>query len=159
MNRPATPEVAVGAVVVHEGRLLLVQRGRGAALGKWAPPGGRVEFGETLADAVVREVREETGIEVRAGELAGWVERTGNDPEPYHYVILDFFAVPSGATDLTPGDDAADARWVPLAEVPTLDLVDGLFDFLVRVGSLPSVRTQRSPARGAAAPRREAREP
>ena len=137
MNRPAAPEVAVGAIVVHEGRLLLVQRGRGAALGKWAPPGGRVEFGEALADAVVREVREETGIEVRASALAGWVERTGSDPEPYHYVILDFFAVPTGATDLTPGDDAADARWVPLAEVPTLDLVDGLFDFLVRVGSLP----------------------
>jgi len=137
VNPPATPEVAVGAVVVHEGRLLLVQRGRGAAVGKWAPPGGRVEFGETLAGAVVREVREETGIEVHAGELAGWVERTGTDPEPYHYVILDFFAVPSGATDLMPGDDAADARWVPLAEVITLDLVDGLFDFLVRVGSLP----------------------
>ena len=57
----AHPEVAVGAIVVHDGCLLLVQRGRGAGAGKWAPPGGRVEFGETLVDAVVREVREETG--------------------------------------------------------------------------------------------------
>jgi 8-oxo-dGTP diphosphatase len=165
----SAPELAVGAIVVRDGCLLLVQRGRGVAVGKWAPPGGRVQFGETLIQAVAREVREETGVEVRVGVLAGWVERTGTEPEPYHYVILDFFAESTGAITLTAGDDAAGVRWVPLAEVASLDLVDGLFDFLTEIGSLrpdearrgseSSVRTQRSPARGEAADRRAAREP
>ena len=69
---------------------------------------------------------------------------TGIDPAPYHYVILDFFATPEGDPTPRAGDDAADARWVPLAEVPALDLVAGLFDFLVRIGSLRAVRTQRT---------------
>jgi ADP-ribose pyrophosphatase YjhB (NUDIX family) len=129
-------ELAVGAVVVHEGALLLVRRGRGAAVGKWSIPGGRVEFGELLHAAVAREVREETGIDVDVGDLAGWVERRGSDPEPYHYVILDFFASPRGTADATAGDDAAEVRWVPLAEVPAVDLVDGLYDFLRRIGSV-----------------------
>jgi ADP-ribose pyrophosphatase YjhB (NUDIX family) len=132
----ARPEIAVGAIVVHDGCLLLVRRGRGPGAGRWAPPGGRVEFGETLRAAVEREVREETGIAVRAGGLAGWVERTGSEPEPYHFVILDFDAVPEGSTQIVAGDDAVDARWVPLVEVPDLDLVDGLYDFLIRVDRL-----------------------
>jgi 8-oxo-dGTP diphosphatase len=137
VNSRRAPEVAVGAIVVHDGCLLLVRRGRGARIGKWAPPGGRVEYGETLRDAVAREVREETGIAVRVGNLAGWVERIGDEREPFHYVIFDFEATPIGTTMLTAGDDALDARWVPLAEVAALDLVDGLFDFLVQVGSVP----------------------
>ena len=99
---PPRREVAVGAIVVHDGCLLLVRRGRGAATGKWAPPGGRVEFGETLRAAVVREVREETGIAVTRRRAAGWVERTGIDPEPYHYVILDFFATPMATRRSSP---------------------------------------------------------
>jgi ADP-ribose pyrophosphatase YjhB (NUDIX family) len=135
--RPA-PEVAVGAIVVHDGCLLLVKRGRGAAAGRWAPPGGRVEFGETLQSAVAREVREEVGLDVTVGDLAGWVERTGTDPFPYHYVILDFHASPVGDTRLVAADDAADARWVPLDRLTSLDLVDGLFDFLGSIGSVPA---------------------
>jgi ADP-ribose pyrophosphatase YjhB (NUDIX family) len=129
-------ELAVGAIVVHDDRLLLVRRGRGAAEGRWAPPSGRVEPGERPIAALRREVAEETGLTVRVGPLAGWVVRRG-DPMPYGYLILDFFATPVGATDLTAGDDAADARWVPRAEVRTLELVDGLLDFLVGIGSLP----------------------
>ena len=140
-------EIAVGAIVVDGDRLLLVRRGRGAAIGKWAPPGGRVEFGERLHDAVVREVREETGISVTIDALAGWAERTGDAPGPHHYVILDFFATPNGSTTLVPGDDADDARWVPLADVPSFDLVDGLRDFLVAAGTLPPETAAReSPA-------------
>jgi len=137
VNARRAPEIAVGAIVVHDGCLLLVRRGRGAGRGKWAPPGGRVEYGETLRAAVAREVHEETGLEIRVGDLAGWVERMGDDGEQFHYVILDFEATPVGPATLVAGDDALDARWVPLAEVATLDLVDGLREFLVEVGSVP----------------------
>ena len=88
------PEVAVGAVAVHDDRLLLVRRGRGPAAGEWSVPGGRVEHGETLHEAVVREVAEETGLEVVVTGFLGWVERIGEDPEPYHFVILDFVVDP-----------------------------------------------------------------
>jgi ADP-ribose pyrophosphatase YjhB (NUDIX family) len=130
-----TAVVAASGIIVHDGALLLVQRGVAPGKGKWAVPGGRVEFGETLRATVAREVLEETGLTVTVGDFAGWVERIGD--EGTHFVILDFFAQPDppGQT-LVPGDDAADARWVPIADVPALDLVDGLFDFLVSIGSL-----------------------
>lgn len=121
------PEVCVGAVVVDAEELLLVRRGRGPAAGFWSVPGGRVERGETLAEAVVREVLEETGLEVVCGDLLGWVERIGDE---HHFVILDFAALLLDHRDPVPGDDAVDAAWVPLPEVSSLDLVDGLAGFL-----------------------------
>jgi 8-oxo-dGTP diphosphatase len=124
------PEVAVGAVVVDDGSLLLVRRGRGPAAGEWSVPGGRVERGETLAEAVVREVAEETGLEVVCGPLLGWVERIGDD---HHHVILDFEATLLGGA-LVAGDDAAEAAWVPAGEVTDLRLVDGLAEFLADHG-------------------------
>jgi mutator protein MutT len=131
----ADPVVAVGAIIVDDGRVLLVRRGRAPAAGKWSVPGGRVAAGEQLRAAVAREVREETGLQVIVGDFAGWVERID---EQHHFVILDFFAGPvERARALVAGDDAAEARWVPFAEVPRLDLVDGLLDFLRAVGSLP----------------------
>ena len=122
------PEVAVGAVVVHDGHLLLIRRGRGPAMGQWSVPGGRVEWGETLAQAVEREVAEETGLAVRCGPFVGWVERLGPG---HHYVIMDFRAEVVGELDvnLRPGDDAAEAAWVPLEEVPSVDLVAGMLSF------------------------------
>ena len=125
---PPTPEICVGAIVIDRGRLLLVQRGRGAAIGRWSVPGGRVEAGETLARAVEREVEEETALEVRCGEFLGWVERIS---ELYHFVIMDFRAdVVSDPEVLRAGDDADDAAWVPLDRLHEHDLVDGLLDFL-----------------------------
>jgi ADP-ribose pyrophosphatase YjhB (NUDIX family) len=124
--------VAVGAVAVHDDRLLLVRRGRGPATGEWSVPGGRVEGGESLHAAVVREVLEETGLEVVVDRFLGWVERIG--PE-HHFVILDF-AVTVLAGDLLAGDDAAEVAWVPFGELSERRLVDGLYEFLQDVGVL-----------------------
>jgi 8-oxo-dGTP diphosphatase len=144
VGSPATtpsprPTVAVGAVVVSAGALLLVRRGRSPEAGRWSVPGGRVEGGETLAAALEREVREETGLDVRCGALVGWAERIS---DAGHFVILDFEAEPGaepGAEPAPPcaGSDAADAAWIPLDEVGTLALVSGLGAFLVAHGIIP----------------------
>ena len=129
------PEICVGAVAVRDGCVLLVRRGRRPALGQWSVPGGRVEWGETLAGAVVREVAEETGLEVTCGELAGWVERIG---EEHHYVIADFWVTACGDGVPVAGDDAAEVRWVPLGDLDRLDLTSGLGDFLRSIGVGPA---------------------
>lgn len=129
------PEVAVGAVVRRGDEVLLVRRGRGAAVGQWAIPGGRVEFGEGLKAAVAREVREETGLDVTVGRFLGWAERLGDDPAPYHYVILDFAAEPADPSfEARPGDDADAVAWVTTRDLETYPLVAGLAEFLRRVG-------------------------
>lgn len=132
------PELAVGAVVVHDGSLLLVERGRGPAVGKWSVPGGRVEPGELLRDAVAREVAEETGLDVEVGDLAMWVERIGVDSGEYHFVIFDFFATVRGDPTPVAGDDALAVQWVPLDRVRELDLVDELLELLVALGTVPA---------------------
>jgi 8-oxo-dGTP diphosphatase len=136
MATPLRPEVCVGGVALEADRLLMIRRGRGPAQGQWSIPGGRVEWGETLAEAVVREVAEETGIRTACAELIGWVERIG---EVHHQVILDYLVVPLDDSDLTAGDDAAEAAWVPLHEVSELDLVDGLAEFLADHGIIDLV--------------------
>jgi 8-oxo-dGTP diphosphatase len=131
-KRPA-PEVAVGAVAVRDDALLVVRRGRGPAAGEWSVPGGRVEPGETLHAAVVREVLEETGLEVVVDRFLGWVERID---DAFHFVILDFAVTALDDTMPVAGDDAAEVSWVPLGEVSELRLVDGLYDFLHDTGVL-----------------------
>ena len=121
------PEVCVGAIAVADDQLLLIRRGHGPAAGEWSVPGGRVEAGETLAEAVVRELAEETGVEGVCDRLVGWVERIGPD---HHYVILDFAVIVLDPGAVAAGGDAAEAAWVPLDEVPHLRLVDGLAEFL-----------------------------
>jgi 8-oxo-dGTP diphosphatase len=127
------PELSVGAVVVHDGSLLLVRRGHGPAAGEWSVPGGRVEWGEMLAEAVVREVAEETGLECICGEMLGWVEIIGSD---HHFVVLDFVVTVLEHGVPVAGDDAAEVRWVPVDDVLELALVDGLAEFLHEHGIL-----------------------
>jgi ADP-ribose pyrophosphatase YjhB (NUDIX family) len=120
------PEVAVGAVVVRDRRLLLVKRGRGVSVGLWSLPGGRVDPAEPLRAAVRRELEEEVGLQVRVGPLCGIAERISDEA---HYVIVDFWA---DADDGTPvaGDDAAQVMWADRADLDRLALVDGLLGFL-----------------------------
>ena len=121
------PVVGVGAVVVDHDRLLLVRRGRGPAQGDWSVPGGRVELGESLAEAVTRELREETGLDGVCGPLLGWAERIEDDG---HYVLLDFEVTLVSHDDPVAGDDAAEVAWVDLHEVGERQLVAGLAEFL-----------------------------
>ena len=120
-------KLAVGAVVLQDDHVLLVRRANPPEAGRWSFPGGRVEPGERMADAAAREVREETGLDVESSRPLDWVERIGPD---HHFVIVDFAATVSERQTPTPGDDAADARWVHLDEISTLALVDSLLDFL-----------------------------
>lgn len=129
----AGPELAVGAVVVEDDCLLMVRRGHAPGAGEWSVPGGRVRDGESVHEALVREVGEETGLAVVVDDFLGWLERIGDSG---HFVILDFRARVMGG-ELEAGDDAEEARWIPLADLGEQPTVDGLIEFLVDVGVLP----------------------
>ncbi|HUJ64683.1 MAG TPA: NUDIX domain-containing protein [Acidimicrobiales bacterium] len=129
------PQLCVGAIAVDDDLILLIRRGRGPAQGVWSVPGGRVEAGETLAEAVVRELYEETGLLGVCEGLVGWVERFVED---CHYVILDFSVTILSTVDPVAGDDAAEAAWVPLADVAELTLAEGLAEFLHEHDILPT---------------------
>jgi mutator protein MutT len=123
---PDRPVVGVGAIVVDEGgRVLIVKRAREPLAGRWSLPGGAVEVGEALAEAVVREVREETGIEVTVGPLVEVVDRVYRDADgrvAYHYVLLDYLCTPVGGT-LRAGSDAAEAVFTPPADLDGVGIV------------------------------------
>ena len=118
-----------GLIYDAEGRLLLVQRGNEPGRGLWSVPGGRVEPGEDDAAALVREMREETGLQVAPGPLVGRVRRG-------RYAIADYRCTVVGGT-LTAGDDALDARFVDRATFAALQLVDDLLVTLRDWGALP----------------------
>jgi 8-oxo-dGTP diphosphatase len=118
---PDAPIVGVGAVVVDQGRVLLVQRGREPSKGKWSLPGGMLELGESLEEGVRREVAEETGLEVKTIELVELIDRVLRETGPegervrYHYVLADYLCRVVGGS-LQAGSDAAAVRWVERAE-------------------------------------------
>lgn len=123
----------VGAVVRDDaGRLLLVRRANEPGRGLWSLPGGRVEPGESAEQALVREVREETGLLVTVGPPVGRVERAG--PGGVVYDIADHVCRPVGGT-LRAGDDAAEVRWV--SGLAALPLTEGLAETLRAWGVLP----------------------
>lgn len=135
---PDAPRVGVGAVVLHEGRVLLVRRGGRPSAGKWSLPGGLVELGETTAEAVRREIAEECGCDIRLVGVCGVIDRIVRDAEDrvrYHYVLVDYLAYPASAS-ITAGSDAADACWYPVDRIDELDVTEGLLDMIHRAMKL-----------------------
>ena len=135
---PESPLVGVGAVIVdghhNDNRVLLIRRGQAPLLGEWSLPGGVLECGETLREAVAREAREETGLAVETGELLGVYERLIRDDEGrvrYHYVLIDFLCRPTGG-ELRAASDAADVRWFTRGELPALNLAPDANDVVLK---------------------------
>ena len=112
----------------------MIRRAKDPSKGLWTVPGGRVESGEYLAEAVRREVREETGVSVDVGELLGVLEVIGDG---WHYVIHDHLATVAGDPTPTAADDASEALWVPLNEVAGLDCTPRFVESLTGWGVLP----------------------
>ena len=137
---PDSPRVAIGGVVFKEGGVLLVRRAKPPAFGEWAIPGGSVELGETLKQAVEREILEETGITVRAAEICHTFEALKRDDDGrvrFHYVIIDLRAEYLSGEPI-PASDVTEAAWLTsedLAERPvnasTLELL-GKLGFIER---------------------------
>jgi 8-oxo-dGTP diphosphatase len=131
---PDKPVVGVGAIIVYEGKILLEKRKNAPGKGKWSIPGGLVELGESTEQAVIREVKEETGLEVEEPRLIDVVNNVSLDEKgriKYHYVIVDYTAkvkrgVPKAASD------ADELKWVPFSEVEEYDLTESFRDFFQR---------------------------
>jgi mutator protein MutT len=117
------PVVGVGGVVVREGRALLVRRGKEPLYGRWTVPGGTVELGETLEEAVVREMEEETGLRVEPVELLTVFDRIEREGErvAYHYVIVDYLCRWL-AGEARAGSDALEVAWVSEQELGARDV-------------------------------------
>jgi mutator protein MutT len=123
---PDRPIVGVGGVVVHDGAVLLVQRAAEPLKGQWSLPGGAVELGETLVEAVQRELREETGLEVKVLDIVEVFERISRDAERsirYHYVLIDYLCEPvSGAARA--GSDVTAVAWARPEELASYQLTE-----------------------------------
>jgi ADP-ribose pyrophosphatase YjhB (NUDIX family) len=133
------PVVAVGVILLDENdQLLLIQRARPPSAGKWSVPGGKVELGESLEAAALRELKEETGLACTLGPIVEVLDRVVRDAAgavQFHYVILDFLGSgPTGA--LQPASDCLDARFVPLADLRQYPLTDGLEEVVARARAI-----------------------
>ena len=129
---PATPLLGVGALIFDGDRILMVERGKPPLEGYWSLPGGLVESGERLEDAVVREVLEETGLHVSADRLATVFERIMPDIAgkcEYHYVLVDFYCTVLGGV-LQAGDDSRNTRWFAIADLEGLQLTQGTLEVI-----------------------------
>jgi 8-oxo-dGTP diphosphatase len=120
---PESPSVGVGGVVVHEGRVLLIKRGKEPLRGRWVVPGGTLELGESLEQALVREMEEETGVRVKPLEVLTVFDRIDRDGEHvrYHYVIVDYLCEYEGG-EARAASDALDVAWAAPGELEAFDL-------------------------------------
>lgn len=130
---PTQPVVGVGALIVHDGKLLLVKRGVEPAKGKWSIPGGAVELGERIRDALIREVKEECGLNVEIAsekpmDAIDNIIISKDGRLQYHYALLQFLVRLKGGT-LRPASDVLDARWISLDEVEKYDLTKSFRSF------------------------------
>jgi 8-oxo-dGTP diphosphatase len=132
---PTRPYLAVSAAIFRDGRLLIVRRARPPANGLFTLPGGVVELGETLTEAVIREVREETGLQIEPLGLAGYREAIARDAAgriERHFVILPF-AARWVAGEISLNDELAEARWLKPSELSALETTEGLADIVAAV--------------------------
>lgn len=135
---PERPILGVGAIIADNGRVLLVERGHDPLKGVWSLPGGVVEVGEYLKDAVRREVREETGLEVEPVSIVEVFERIMPDASgrtEYHYVLIDYLCRVKGGR-LQAESDVSDARWVPRADLRSYRITEGTLDVIEKALAL-----------------------
>ena len=131
---PSQPIVGVGAVIICNGKILLEKRKNEPGKGKWSVPGGLVELGESVKQTVIREVKEETGLEVEKPEHIDVVDNIIRDESgrvKYHFVIIDYFMKLKGGT-LKAASDAEELKWVPLSDVEKYDLTKTFREFFQR---------------------------
>jgi ADP-ribose pyrophosphatase YjhB (NUDIX family) len=136
---PDHPLVGVGALIVRDNRIVLVRRGAEPARGEWSIPGGLVEVGETLKEAVAREALEETGLEVEPGDLVELLERVFLDDDgrvQYHFVLADFLCRVRGG-ELSADSDVLEAIWVDGDQIATMPLADVTRRVIMKAFSLP----------------------
>ncbi len=132
---PDRPIIAVGAIVLKDGRVLLARRGKEPSYGLWSVPGGAVRVGEGLRVATQREIREECGIEVDLTDVIDVVERIVRDESgriQYHYVIVDYLAQWVNGS-LAPSDEVLEARWVPPGDFPQYQMTVGTAEVIHRM--------------------------
>jgi mutator protein MutT len=131
---PNQPIVGVGAVIICNGQILLEKRKNEPGRGKWSIPGGLVDLGESIEQTVIREVKEETCLEVKKPELIDVVDNVLKDKNgeiKYHFVIVDYF-VKLGGGMLKASSDAQELKWVRLDEVEKYDLTKSFREFFKR---------------------------
>jgi ADP-ribose pyrophosphatase YjhB (NUDIX family) len=125
---PDRPIIGVGAVIVRDGRALLVRRATEPLMGEWSVPGGMLELGEKLRDGAAREVLEETGLHVEAGEVLDVFDSIFPDDDgrtQYHYVLIDFLCRPL-AGEAIPGSDVSEVLWVTESDLAGMNLRDSI---------------------------------
>ena len=136
---PRWPLVGVGALIFDQGRILMAQRGKEPLKGCWSLPGGALETGELLREAVRREVREETGLEIEPLSVFEIFERILPDaagaPE-YHYVLIDYLCRVIGGT-LRPGDDVCRVEWMERDALAAIEITEGTLGVIERAFTSP----------------------
>jgi len=138
LNReyPDSPVAGVGALIIKDGRILLIKRGAEPGKDRWSLPGGAVELGEGVRDAVIREVKEECGLDVEVKDIADVVDYMSRDEKGqvrFHYILVDFYVEVKGGT-LKAASDALEVDWIPFDRIheyqvtkTTLQLLNKVF--------------------------------